>query len=188
MINFSKRSIQLSLALLLTVSASNISIPAALAKTAAPVSVKIGYFNLALVKASYPESAGSDMLKNQAESQLRRDLDEANKQIMKMQDEKKSTEDIQKAVRDNQLSINAKQQALQQLIQTQSALAREKIMQATNQVCRDKNLDLAIDGEGLFVGGKTVLDNGVDITEDIVKVLTPSAGGAPAPAAGGGRK
>lgn len=156
------------------------SIPV-VAKAASPVSVKIGYFNLALVKASYPEAAGTEMLRTQAENQLKADLDAANKQIQQMQEAKKSQDEIQKAIRDSQLAINAKQQALVQLVQAQSIRARERILQAANQVCRDKGLDLAIDGEGLFVGGKMVLDSGTDITQDIVKALTP--GSSPAASA-----
>lgn len=57
-------------------------------KPASSVSVKIGYFNEALVKASFPEAAGSETLKAQAESQLRKDLDDANKQIQQMQEQK----------------------------------------------------------------------------------------------------
>jgi len=148
---------------------------AALAKTASQVSVKIGYFNLALVKAASPETAGTEMLRTQAENQLKADLESANKQIQKMQEEKKPQSEIDKAVHDSQLSINAKQQALVQLVQAQTLRARDRIIQATNQVCREKGLDLAIDGEGLLVGGRMVLDNGVDITQDIVKALTPGA-------------
>jgi Skp family chaperone for outer membrane proteins len=160
----------------------------AFAKTASPVSVKIGYFNLSLVKASYPEGAGTEMLRTQAESQLKADLDVANKQIQQMQEAKKSSEEIQKAIRDNQLAINAKQQALAQLVQAQSARARERILQAANQVCRDKGIDLAIDGEGLFVGGKTVLDSGVDITSDIVRALQPQSANSAASAGGDDNK
>jgi Skp family chaperone for outer membrane proteins len=137
--------------------------------------VKIGYFNDGLVKASYPEAAGAEALKAQAEGQLRRDLEEANKQIQQMQDQKKSSDEIQKAIRDNQISINAKQQALAQLLQTQSQMAREKIQQAVNQVAKDRGLDMVIDGEGVYAGGRTVLDNGVDVTQDIVRKLQPQA-------------
>jgi Skp family chaperone for outer membrane proteins len=161
------------------------SVPA-LAKAASPVSVKIGYFNLALVKASYPEGAGTEMLRTQAENQLKADLDAANKQIQQMQEAKKSQDEIQKAIRDSQIAINAKQQALAQLVQAQSGRARERILQAVNQVCRDKGLDLAIDGEGLFAGGKMVLDSGVDITSDIVKALQPQGANSAASAGGGG--
>ena len=141
-------------------------------------SVKIGYFNQVLVRSSYPEAAGNEALKTQAENQLRHDVDNANKQIQQMQSEKKSQDEIQKVVRDSQIAINAKQQALGQLLQTQSAMAREKIQEAVNQVAKEKGLDLVIDAEGVFAGGKTVLDSGVDITNDIVKKLAPMSQGA----------
>jgi Skp family chaperone for outer membrane proteins len=137
--------------------------------------VKIGYFNQALVRASYPEAAGNEALKNQAENQLRHDVDNANKQIQQMQQDKKSADEIQKAVRESQIAINAKTQALTQLLQTQNAMAREKVQEAVNLVAKEKGLDLVIDGEGVFAGGKTVLDNGVDITNDVVKKLAPLA-------------
>jgi Skp family chaperone for outer membrane proteins len=170
---------EIQLLVLLTCSSLSLMAPALAQKTATTTSVKIGYFNANLVRASYPESAGTEALKNQAESQLRHDVDVANKQIQQMQQDKKPSEDIQKAVRDNQIAINAKQQALAQLLQTQNALAREKIQEAVNSVAKDKSLDLVIDAEGVFAGGKTVLDNGIDITNEIVKKLAPLTGSSP---------
>ena len=147
--------------------------PALAQRPASSVSVKIGYFNEALVKASFPEAAGSDTLKAQAESQLRKDLDDANKVIQQMQEQKKPADEIQKAIKDAQISVNAKQQALAELVQSQNAIVRNKIVEAVNAVGREKGLDLVINGEGLFMGGKTVLDSGTDITNDIVKKLIP---------------
>src|ERR1700734_2320029 len=92
-----------------------ITAPALAQKSAVPVSVKIGYFNEALVKASFPAAAGSETLKAQAESQLRKDLDDANKQIQTMKDQKKSADEIQKAIDNAQISMTAKQQALAEL-------------------------------------------------------------------------
>lgn len=161
---------------LLTYSLSLLSLtvlPAMAQKSAAPVSVKIGYFNEALVKASFPEAAGSDNLRNTAESQLRKDLEDANKVIQTMQEQKKPADEIQKAIRDSQVSINAKQQALAELVQSQNAVVRDKIVQAVNAVGREKGLDLVINGEGLFMGGKTVLDSGTDITNEVARKLTP---------------
>ncbi len=161
---------------LLTLSLSLLSltvVPAMAQKAATSVSVKIGYFNEALVKASFPEAAGSENLKNTAESQLRKDLEDANKVIQTMQEQKKPAEEIQKAIRDAQVSVNAKQQALAELVQSQNAVVRDKIVQAVNAVGREKGLDLVINGEGLYMGGKTVLDNGTDLTNDIAKKLSP---------------
>jgi Skp family chaperone for outer membrane proteins len=163
---------------------ANVSALAQSAKTATATSVKIGYFNLNLVKAVYPGSTESESLKTQAEAQLKNDVENANKNIQKLRDAKKSEDEVTKAVHDTQLSINAEQGALAKLIQGQVQVARERIYGAVNQVAKDKGLDIVIDADGLFAGGKTVLNNGVDITQDLTKILAPqlgttSGGGAP---------
>jgi Skp family chaperone for outer membrane proteins len=165
---------------LLAVSLLGANVPALAqsAKSATATSVKIGYFNLNLVKAVYPGSAESESLKNQAEAQLKNDVENANKNIQKLRDAKKSEDEITKAVHDTQLSINAEQGALAKLIQGQVQVARERIYGAVNQVAKDKGLDIVIDADGLFAGGKTVLNNGVDITQDLTKLLAPQLGTA----------
>lgn len=153
-----------------------LSTPAWAAGAAQPVSVKFGYFNLALVKASYPEAAGSEALRVQAENQLRSDVEKGNEQLKKMQDEKKPKEEIEKAARDLQTQINAKQQALIQLVQTQSAMATQAIATAVSQVAKEKGVDVVVDGAGVFAGGERLVNNGEDITEAVIKKLTPATG------------
>ncbi|MBI4533860.1 MAG: OmpH family outer membrane protein [Candidatus Melainabacteria bacterium] len=175
-------------------------LPGQAEKIATPTQIKIGYFNLALVKASYPEAAGSETLRTNAESQLRRDVEEGNKRLQKGQEEKKPREELEKMARELQAEINAKQQALIQLVQTQAAIATQNIAQAVNSVARDKSLDLVVDGAGVFAGGDKIVNNGLDITEEVVKRLQPQAlrpttsgatGGASAPitpaSSGGGK-
>lgn len=194
--NMKSRSLGITLALC-TFIGSAIAAPA-FAAAASTVSVKIGYFNLQLVKASFPEAAGSETLRVQAENQLRRDVEEGNKMLQKLQADNKPKEEIEKRARDLQTEINAKQQALIQLVQTQQAIANQTIAQAVAQVAKDKGLDLVIDGSGVFAGGDKIVNSGEDITDSIVKRLAPavirSGGGegaakpaAPkaAPAAGG---
>lgn len=164
-----------------------LSVPAFAQKVAAPTSVKIGYFNLALVKASYPEAAGSETLRTNAENMLRRDVEEGNKRLQKAQEDKKPKEEVERMARDLQTEINAKQQALIQLVQTQAATATQNIAQAVNAIARDKSLDMVVDGAGVFAGGDKIINNGVDITQDVIKRLEPQAlrpgGGSAAPAA-----
>lgn len=181
----------------LLVAMASVSAPAFAQKTATPTSIKIGYFNLALVKASYPEAAGSELLRTQAENQLRRDVEAGNQRLQKAQEEKKPKEEVEKMARDLQTEINAKQQALIQLVQTQAAIATQNIAQAVNAVAKDKSLDLVVDGAGVFAGGDKIVNNGVDITEDLIKKLAPQSrvttggggggggGGGTAPAGGG---
>lgn len=159
----------------LLVAVAGLSTPAFAQKSAQQTSVKIGYFNLALVKASYPEAAGSELLRTQAENQLRRDVEEGNKRLQKAQEDKKPKEELEKMARDLQTEINAKQQALIQLVQTQAAIATQNIAQAVNVVAKEKSLDLVVDGAGVFAGGDKIVNNGEDITEAVVKKLSPTA-------------
>ena len=161
---------------------SVLSTPALAQKAATPVNVKVGYFNLNLVKMADPEAVGSDSLKNQAESQLRRDVDEGNKKVQKARDEKKSAEEVTKMVEQLQLEIAAKNQALAQLVQNNNAIAQDRLRQVINGVAKDRGLDLIIDGAGVFAGGQKVLDNGVDVTDEIAKKLNPAAGSKSSPA------
>lgn len=161
--------------------------PAFAAASASSVSVKIGYFNLALVKASYPEAAGSESLRVQAENQLRRDVEEGNKQLQKLQEEKKPKEELEKKAQQLQTEINAKQRALIELVQTQQQLANQQIATAVATVAKEKGLDLVVDGAGVFSGGDKIVTSGEDITDAIVKKLAPpgaikTGGGEKAPA------
>lgn len=145
------------------------------AMAASPVTLKLGYFNLALVKASFPEAAGSETLRVQAENMLRQNVEEGNKMLQKMQTDNKPKDEIEKAARQLQTEINAKQQALIQLVQTQQAIANQNIAQAVASVAKEKGLDLVVDGAGVFAGGEKIVNNGEDITDAIVKRLAPAA-------------
>lgn len=164
-------------------------VPSFAAGAAQSTSVKFGYFNLALVKASYPEAAGSESLRVQAENQLRADVEDGNKRLQKLQEEKKDKTEIEKAARELQQEINAKQTALIRLVQTQSAMATQAIAAAVANVAKDKGLDVVVDGAGVFSGGEKLVNNGEDITEAIVKKLSPNAirSTSPAPAAPAGK-
>lgn len=141
---------------------------------AGAVSVKIGYFNLALVKASNPESAGSETLRVNAENQLRRFVEEGNKRLTKMQDEKKPKEDIEREAKQLQTEINAQQRALIELVQSQTQMANQQIAGAVARVAKEKTLDLVVDGAGVFAGGDKVVSSGEDITDAIIKILAPN--------------
>lgn len=143
-------------------------------KAATPMSVKVGYFNLQVVKASFPEAAGSEQLRQQADAQLRRLVEELNKKLQKAQDDKKPKEEIDKMIKDMQTEVNAQQQALAQLVQTQNAIATQAIVQAVNAVAKSQGLDLVVDSGAIFAGGDKLVNNAVDITKDVVKKLTPA--------------
>lgn len=66
-----------------------VAAPAFAQRAASSMSIKVGYFNLALVKASYPEAAGADLLRTQAENELREYVRKGNESLQKAQEEKK---------------------------------------------------------------------------------------------------
>src|SRR5262249_31942290 len=113
----------------------------------------------------------SEDLRDKADSQLHREVDESNLRIQKARDEKRSPEEIRKLTEQLQIEVNAKQKALLELVQSANQTATQKILAAVNSVARTKGLDLVVDGAGVYAGGQKILDNGVDITEDIVREL-----------------
>ena len=139
------------------------------------VSVKIGYFNLPLVKASYQPASNAEILKAQAEAMLREELKTLNEALSKMQTEKKAEAEIAKFKELAQTKISAKQQAYTEILANQTNQVKVSIAKAVDTVARAKGLDIVLDGQGLFAGGKLVLDNGVDITKEVVAQLSPAS-------------
>jgi Skp family chaperone for outer membrane proteins len=137
------------------------------------MSMKVGYFNLNLAKTSFPEYAGAEGLRMQAESQLRRDVEEGNKALQKMQTENRPKEEIEKKAKEIQVEINIKQETLIKLVQERLQAAVSKMSQAVNEVAKEKGLDLVVDGSGIFAGGDKVLTNGDDITDAVIQKLSP---------------
>jgi Skp family chaperone for outer membrane proteins len=142
-------------------------------KAATPTNVKIGYFNLALVKAAYP-GGNTDNMRNTAEQILRNDVQRGNELLKKAQDDKKPKEEIEKMASQIQTEINAQQAALAQLVASQTQQANQTIAQVVASVAKDKGLDMVVDGQGVFAGGQKVIENGVDITTELVKALNPA--------------
>jgi Skp family chaperone for outer membrane proteins len=142
-------------------------------KNATPTNVKIGYFNLALVKAAYP-GGNTDSMRNTAEQILRNDVQRGNELLKKAQDDKKPKEEIEKLASQIQTEINAQQAALAQLVSAQTQQANQSIAQVVNAVAAKQGLDMVVDGQGVFAGGQKVIENGVDITQELVKALNPA--------------
>jgi uncharacterized hydantoinase/oxoprolinase family protein len=70
-------------------------------------------------------------------------------------------------------------------VQSSQAQALQAISAAVNSVAQEKGLDLVVDGGGVLSGGQKLLDNGVDITAEVVKKLDKvgETASKPAPAA-----
>jgi Skp family chaperone for outer membrane proteins len=171
-----KKRIATSICASLILSMVAITGPALAQKTATPTTLKLGYYNYNMVKTSFPEAAGSDSLRNQAEAQLRAFQEDANKRLQKAQDDKKTKEDIEKMKNELQAEYNGRLQALSQLVSTQVQIANQNIAQALNLVMKDKGLDLVVDTSTIVAGGDKLVNAGVDVTDEVIKKLNPARG------------
>jgi len=152
-------------------------------KTAQSATVKIGYFNLAMVKATTP-AGDSEALKNQAERNLRADIETGQKAIEKAKADKKTDDELKAMVKQVQTELAAKQQALAQLVQAATLQDTQRLVGAVSNVAKKKGLDLIVDANAVYAGGKEVLDKGVDVTADVVEAMGGKAADKTAEASG----
>lgn len=141
--------------------------------SAQSVPVKMGYFNLLQVKTAFPTAAAANSLEERAKELLRRDVEQANNQLQEMQKQNKPKEEIEKRARELQNEIAAKQQALMQLLSSNTADANRAIATAVTEVAKEKGLDVVIDAAGIYAGGDKFITSGEDVTEAVLKKLTP---------------
>jgi Skp family chaperone for outer membrane proteins len=167
------KNIAQTIALLALLSSSATS-SAWAAGPAQSVSVKMGYFNLAQVKASFPGSATATSMEERAKEMLRRDVEKANTELAEMQKQNKSKEEIEKRSKELSTEVKAKQEALSNLLMSNSADANRTIANAVLAVAKEKGLDLVVDGSGVFAGGDKFVSTGEDVTEAVLKRLVPA--------------
>lgn len=136
------------------------------------ITVKIGYFSLPSVKANFSEAAQAELLKTQAEAQLRREAEQANREIQKLRDDKKSEADVKIALEKAQLRIQAKEEALAQLVQSQTIRANSAIARAVTDVASRKGIDIVVDSQSVYTGAERFRDSGVDLTKEVIESLT----------------
>lgn len=174
--NMKSKSISITLAVVFAMLAQwNLSAFAQSNSQAKTVSVKVGYFSLPLVKVSYPLATNSEIMKASAEARLRAQAKQLNEKLNQMRKENKSPEEIEKFKNNAQLTISAKQQAYAEMLASQTNQVRATIRNAVEAVAKEKGLDIVLDSQGVYSGGKTVLDNGVDITKEVVANLNSNS-------------
>lgn len=149
--------------------------PGARTKTAQPLTLNPGFFNLAVVKSACPEAAGTEALRAQSENQLRRDVEEGNNKLKQAQAQRKSKSEIEQMAAQIQSEINAKQKALVSLVQSQQTSVTQTIAGKVATVAKEEGINLVVDGAGVFFGGDKLVDSGVDLTAGIMKRVSPGA-------------
>ena len=110
-------------------------------------------------------------MKNQAEGQLRRDIETGQKAIEKAKADKKTDDELKEMVKQVQTELAAKQQALAQIVQSATMQDTQRLVGAVSNVAKAKGLDLIVDANAVYAGGKEVLDKGIDVTAAVVEAL-----------------
>jgi Skp family chaperone for outer membrane proteins len=140
-------------------------------KIAEPLTVKVAYFNFGKIRAGIPEVSNAEAIRINAEAQLRKDVETWNNRLIKMREDKKTAAEIEKTKQEGQTVVRAKQEALAQLVESANLSVRVQVAQAAEAEARARNIDLVVDGQGLYAGGQKVFDHGVDITQAVLKRL-----------------
>ncbi len=145
------------------------------AGSAQTVPIKMGYFNLVQIKTSFPQAAAATTLEERAKELLRKNVEDANKQLVELQKQNKPSEEIEKRKKELQIEIEAQQHAMASLLSNTSADANRSIAQAVLSVAKEKGLDIIIDASGIYAGGDKFASSGEDVAEAVLKRLVPTA-------------
>lgn len=135
------------------------------------LTVKVAYFNFGKIRAGIPEVSNAEAIRINAEAQLRKDVETWNNKLLKMREEKKPAAEIEKTKQEGLTVVRAKQEALAQLVESANLSVRVRVAQAAEAEAKSRNIDLVVDGQGLYAGGQKVFDHGVDITQAVLKRL-----------------
>ncbi len=146
------------------------------------VTIKAGYFNLAVVKSKFQASLDADAFRTQSEKDLLDEVEAGNQRLDAAKASGSSLAQQQAMADELQSKINSRQKQLIADYQAKNTAATQAIMQAATKVAEQKGLQLIVDGAAVYGGGKVLVDKGIDVTNSILNALgvasTDSSGNA----------
>lgn len=138
------------------------------------VSVKIGYFNEAVVKTKYKPMSDADKFKTEAEQKLRNEVTAGNKKLADAQGNGASPDELNRMAKELQILVNARQKELIAEYHARHAEASKAMLAAAATVAKRLGLDVVIDGASVYRGGELCVASGYDITEPFLAALNVS--------------
>jgi Skp family chaperone for outer membrane proteins len=136
-----------------------------------PVTKKFGYFDLKVIRNTFPDSVTFEQSRYNGEDRLRNSANEANQQLKQFESENHSVEEIQRERLKLQSSVDAKTNSFVQQMLASNLNIIEKIKQAASTVAEARGVDVVLDANSVFFGGGKILDGGIDVTADMMKIL-----------------
>jgi Skp family chaperone for outer membrane proteins len=138
---------------------------------ATPVSKKFAYFDLKMIRNTFPDSVTFEQSRYSGEDALRNSANEANQQLKQFEAENHSVDEIQKEKQRLQSAVDAKTSTFVRQMLASNLNITEKIKHAASTVAESHSVDVVLDANSVFFGGGKILENGIDVTAEIMKIL-----------------
>jgi Skp family chaperone for outer membrane proteins len=140
-------------------------------ETVTPVTKKFAYFDLKVIRNTFPDSVNFEQSRYAGEDLLRNSANEANQQLKQFEAENHSVAEIQKEKEKLQSAIDTKTGAFVRQMLASNLNITEKIKKAATTVADSHEVDVVLDANSVFFGGGKILENGIDVTAEMMKVL-----------------
>ena len=139
--------------------------------TVQPQIKKFGYFDLKVIRNTFPDSVAFEQARYTGEDQLRATASAANVQLKQFQEEKHSDTEIQSERTKLQTAVDSKTGSFVRQMLATNLNITEKIKQAALKTAEARGVDVILDANAVFFGGGKILQSGVDVTADMMKIL-----------------
>lgn len=136
-----------------------------------PLLGKSAWFSRGKVLAYSASQQKRELLKAQAESQLRQSAQEAINVLQKMQKDGRPTSDISAEEARRKSQVESQQKALAELVGRSMSEGRAELAEAVAAVAREKGLTLILDLDGIFYGGEDLKDTSRDVTDAVISKM-----------------
>jgi Skp family chaperone for outer membrane proteins len=139
--------------------------------SAIPITKKFAFFDLKVIRNMFPDSVTFEQARYNGEDALRNSADAANQQLKQFGAEKHSEEEMQKERQKLQSDVDAKTNTFVRQMLASNLNITEKIKQAASTVAEAHSIDVVLDANAVFFGGGKILENGTDVTAEMMKIL-----------------
>lgn len=133
-----------------------------------PLQGKTAWFSRGRVLGSSAAQQKRELLKAQAESQLRQSAQEAINVLEKMQKDGRPLSEITAEEGKRKAQVEHQQKALAELVGKSMSEGRAELLEAVAAVAREKGLSLVLDLDGIFYGGEELRETSRDVTDAVI--------------------
>jgi len=151
-----------------------------LESTSATANIKIGYYDLDVIRQHCHELVAAEKLQSDAEGELSRDLDEGRRALARMRAQMRSAREVDAAASQIQSELNDKLHVLGARIKQNNDAVDKKVKRILEMVRKENGLDLLVERRAVDTANSPNLQNCKNVTDFVVTHLlsadvTPTA-------------